>query len=231
MTRSRGLDTLITDGVFLAHEAQLQLADRFPEHDWAVDLGAGEFRFTGPETVTLPVQLLGSAAPGPRSWLWGWANPGQFPAQVVGAANATRAFGERYDVPELVSGEVPFWPGDEDDDRGAGYELSWALSIAARLATGSWFGYSGAVGGGTRVWMLLDGILFDQPSAPRVLRVLTEGLQSIEVSDHRRAVGSYASLRGVPWDGTTMTLPDGALTLRFDEAGRIAQLLGSTPRP
>ncbi|OIH95169.1 DUF6882 domain-containing protein [Curtobacterium sp. MCBA15_001] len=227
MTRSRGLDALITDGVFLAHEAQLAMADRLGDHDhWDVDLAAGEFRITGPQPATFPVQLLGSAAPGPRSWLWGWGNPTQFAPQVLTAALTTRAFGEQHDVPELVQAEVPFGDGGPE----AGYELGWSLSIAARLASGTWFSYSGEVGGGTRVWMLLEGMLFDPPSVPRMLRVFGEALQTIEVNDHRRAVGTWAQLRGVPWDGRTMTLSDGSLSVDFDDQGRIRDLRGSSAR-
>lgn len=228
MTRSGGLDALIADGVFLAHEAQLALVDRFGDHDhWDVDLATGEFRFSGPNPGTFPVQFLGTAAPGPRSWLWGWANPGQHADRVLTAASAARSFGERHDVPELVQAEVPFDIEPADGEPRAGYELGWSMSIAARLASGTWFGYSADVGGGTRIWLLLEGILFDAPSVPRMVRVFSEGLQTIEVRDHRRAVSSWASLRGVPWDGRTMTLSDGTLTVHFDDRGRLVNVAGT----
>lgn len=228
MTRSRGLDALIADGVFLAHEAQLALVDRFGDHDrWDVDLTAGEFRFSGPDPGTFPVQLVGTAAPGPRTWLWGWANPGQHPERVLTAVSAARALGERLDVPELVQAEVPFDIEPAEDEPRAGYELGWSMSIAARLASGTWFGYSADVGGGTRVWLLLEGLLFDPPSVPRMMQVFSAGLQTIEVRDHRRAVTSWAQLRGVPWDGRTMTLSDGTLSVDFDDQDRLVDLRGS----
>jgi hypothetical protein len=232
MTRSRGLDVLIADGVFLAWEAQLQLADRYDDHErWSVDLEAGTLRFTGAHPGEFSVQLLGSAAPGPRSWLWGWANPSRYPASVLAAANATRAFGERLDVPELVQGEVPYGEHRQSDPADAGYEFAWDLSIAARLATGTWFAFGGHVGGGARLWVLLEGVLFDAPTVPRTIRVFGEGIQTTEVHDHRPAVGSWASLRGVPWDGRTLTLPDGTVSVDFDDLGRIRDLQGSATRP
>ncbi|MCJ1714033.1 DUF6882 domain-containing protein [Curtobacterium sp. VKM Ac-2922] len=228
MTRSRGFDALVTDGVFLAYEAQLQFADRHDDHDhWDIDLAAGTLRFTGPQPGEFRIQLLGSAAPGPRSWLWGWANPSQFPPSVLAAATATRAFGEQYDVPELTQPEVPFGEQRQADPAEAGYEFAWSLSIAARLATGSWFAFGAPVGGGTRAWVLLEGMLFDAPSVPRIVRVFGEAIGTIDVTDHRRAVGSWASLRGVPWDGRTLTLPDGTVSVEFDELGRIRNLQGS----
>ncbi|WP_144761845.1 DUF6882 domain-containing protein [Curtobacterium sp. 9128] len=228
MTRSGGMDALIDDGVFLAHEAQLALVDRFGDHDhWDVDLAAGVFHFSGANPATFPVQFVGTAAPGPRSWLWAWANPGEQAEQVRSAAMATRAMGERMGVPELVQAEVPFDIEPADDEPRAGYELGWSMSIAARLASGTWFGYSADVGGGTRIWLLLEGLLFDAPSVPRMMRVFSEGIDTIEVRDHRRAVASWASLRGVPWDGHTMQLSDGTLSVRFDDRGRLAGLDGT----
>ncbi|MBF4606220.1 DUF6882 domain-containing protein [Curtobacterium sp. VKM Ac-1393] len=232
MARSRGMDDLVSDGVFLAWEAQLQLADRYDDHErWNVDLAAGTLQFTGPHPGEFRIQLLGSAAPGPRSWLWGWANPSQYPASVLAAANATRALGERLGIPELVQGEVPFGEHRQADAADAGYEFAWDLSIAARLATGSWFGFGGHVGGGSRLWVLFEGLQFVPPTVPRMVRVFGEGVQTTEVHDHRRAVGSWASLRGVPWDGRTLTLADGTITVDFDELGRIRDLQGSSTRP
>ncbi|TDB97343.1 hypothetical protein E1267_39945 [Nonomuraea longispora] len=51
---------------------------------------------------------LGSAAPGPRSWLWAWANPSGFPPEVAAASATLRDFGQRHGIPELASAEVPF---------------------------------------------------------------------------------------------------------------------------
>jgi len=228
MTRSRGMDALVTDGVLLAHEAQLQLADRHGDHDrWDVDLAAGEFRFTGEQPATYPVQFLGSAAPGPRSWLWAWANPTQFGAGVLGAAEATLAFGRDHDVPELTTAEVSFDDHPTDAEPEPGYDLGWCLSIAARLASGSWFGYSGEVGGGTRAWMLLGGMRFSAPDVVRTTRVLGEGFAATTVSDHRRAVTSWATLRQVPFDGRQLVLPDGVVTVTFDELDRLTAVEGT----
>ncbi|TPW72364.1 DUF6882 domain-containing protein [Schumannella sp. 10F1B-5-1] len=228
MTRSPGLSALVADGVFLAHEAQLHLTDLFGEHErWDVDLENRQFRFTGPTPATLPLQLLGSAAPGPRSWLWGWANPSGYGPEVLAGANAARALGERYRIPELVGGEVPFDDPAPEQEPEPGYELGWDLSIAARVASGIWFGYSGRVQGGTRVWMLLEGLELPAPSTPRVARIIGEALMTTTVTDHRRAVSSYAALRGIAWDGATLTLPDGRLSVTFDEQGRLAGLNGT----
>jgi hypothetical protein len=225
--RTPGLAALVDDGVFMAVEAQMQLADTVGEHTWNVDLSTGLFRFEGDHTADYPVQFLGSSAPGPRSWLWGWANESGYDERVLRAAVATRDLGAQYRIRELENGEVPF---DDETQGDPGYALGWDLSIAARVASKLWFGYSAEVGGGTRAWMLLDGLRLGQPDVIRISRVLGEGLFSTTVTDHRRAVSSYAVFRGIPWDGRTLTLPNGELTIAFDDQGRIGEM-STTARP
>ena len=228
--RSPALAALIADAAFISFEAQLQLAEQAGEHNWGVDLQEGIFRFEGERPSQHPVQLLGSAAPGPRSWLWSWGNPGGYPDGVLRAAHSAQTLGEQYAIGELTSAEVPFDAPDDDPGEEPGYALGYDLSLAARLASRTWFGYSGRVQGGTRVWMLLEGIELAAPSAVRASRVLAEGLMSTRIDDHRRAVGSYAALRGLPWDGATLSFPDGDLSVSFDELGRISGISG-TARP
>jgi len=238
--RSPGLTALVDDAAFLGHEAQLHLTDLHgSDARWGVDLAEGTFTFDGGPGdggagATYPVQLLGSAAPGPRSWLWGWANPSGYSEQVLRAATAARTLGETYGIPELTSGEVPFDDEGSDEARGEpapGYAVSADLARAAAVASGTWFTYSGAVAGGTRVWMLLEGLTLPPATFPRVSRVLPEVLQSGVVTDHRRALASYATLRDLGWDGTRLVLPDGALAISFDEHGRISGISGSSGAP
>jgi hypothetical protein len=225
--RTPGLAALVDDGVFMAVEAQMQLADMVGEHTWNVDFSTGSFRFDGEHTAEYRVEFLGSTAPGPRSWLWAWANESGYDPRVLQAASAARKLGTEYRIRELENGEVPF---DDEAQGDAGYALGWDLSIAARVASRLWFGYSGEVGGGTRAWMLLDGPQLGQPDVIRVSRVLGEGLFSTTVTDHRRAVSSYAVFRGLGWDGRTLSLPNGEITVAFDQQGRIGEM-NTTARP
>lgn len=228
--RSPALAALVDDAAFLSHEAKLHLLDLHGEDArWGVDLAAGTFSFEGGATpATYPVQLLGSAAPGPRSWLWGWANPSGYSEGVLRAANAARALGQAYGIPELTSGEVPFDADDAAHGNEPGMALSADLARACAVASGTWFTYCGAVAGGTRVWMLLEGLTLPPATFPRVARLLPEVLQTGIVTDHRRAVTSYATLRDLPWDGATLRLPDGEITLTFDDLGRVSGIRGSS---
>jgi len=216
---------MINDAAFMAHEAQLHLADVAGERNWSVDLDEGTFMFGG--DLTFGVQLLGSTAPGPQSWLWAWANPESFSLNVLAAANRARAMGEHYSVPELTTGELPFEPDDRE-----GLSIGYALTLAARVASGLWFSYSGATGGGSRAWMLLEGLQLPAATVVRTVRAISETLATGIVSDHRRAVASYAAYRQAPWDGHRMRLSDGAVAVGFDNLGRISQVDAQvTPSP
>jgi len=223
--RSPGLAALVSDGAFMAHESMLDLVERHGGNDrWNVDLQERVLTLTkGDSVARFGVQLLGSAAPGPRSWLWSWANP-SYGGAVVAAAEATRALGEQYAIPELTHGEVPF-PDDAEEDV-PGMALSYDLSLAARAVNRSWYAYNGDAGGGTRAWFLLDGIELPAPSGPRVLRVLGEAISALDVPDHRRAVTSYAAFRGLPFDGTALTVPEGTIRVGFDDRNLLTTLDG-----
>ncbi|MGH9214466.1 MAG: hypothetical protein ACRD2C_27925 [Acidimicrobiales bacterium] len=67
------------------------------------------------------------------------------------------------------------------------------------------------------------------------MRVVAESLGTAMVSDHRRALASYARLRGLPAAGTDGTavrlqLPDGEMAVAFDHSGRISNLSGQAGR-
>ncbi|ARU50616.1 hypothetical protein CBR64_02990 [Cellulosimicrobium cellulans] len=209
------LQELVDDAAFLSHEHQLHLVDHHGDDAWGAEMTTGSFTFTSAtgEETTCRLQFLGTAAPGPESWMWAWNNVNDFPDDVLRAAEKTRETGLR----EATEAELPL-----TDD------LPYRLALAAKAVTGSWTHYSAPVGGGTRAWFLLDadGLALPAPSVPRVVRVLSEGLLSVTVVDHRRAVASYAAARGLETsddDGAlVLTLPDGSVVVRFDERGRIA---------
>ncbi|MFE6237613.1 DUF6882 domain-containing protein [Cellulosimicrobium sp. NPDC057862] len=217
------LQELVDDAAFLSHEHQLHLADHHGDDAWSAEMAEGTFTFTAATggTTTCRLQFLGTAAPGPGSWMWAWNNVNGFPDDVLRAAEKTRETGLR----EATEAELPL-----TDD------LPYRLALAVKAVTGSWTHYSAPVGGGTRAWFLLDaeGLALPAPSVPRVVRVLSEGLLSVTVVDHRRALRSYAAARGLETteDGgaVVLALPDGGVTVRFDEHGRIAGIEATARR-
>jgi hypothetical protein len=226
------LASLRDAAAFLSFEHQLHLGDLLGQHQWQVDLGAPSFSVTGDHPLTCTaMHMLGSAATGPRSWLWSWANPSGFSPAASALAGWLRAFGEKHGIAEFTTAEQPFaeLPGAPEDAA----EAAWMLVDAAKAACGHWTAYTGEAGGGTRVAFLLEHPDFQlpPPSGPRVMRVLQERLAApVSITDHRLAVRGYAAGRGLDasWSERSVALssPGLGLTIEFDDLGRISVMSG-----
>ncbi len=228
---------LLDDAAFMTLEAQVHLREdvleALGENRWDVDLATRRFWITG-ERGTLEctnVHLLGSAAPGPRSWLWSWANPTQFGPGVTDLAQALRDYGQQYGIGHLTVAEVPFdyWPGEPTDPA----EVAAFAALAASAFSGRWVQYTPqANAGGTRMALLIEHPSFELPpvTAPRLMRVLKQGLETMTINDHRRALNTYAFRRGLQAvfepDGSSLLLgaPDFQATVSFDAHGRVTNL-------
>ena len=219
------------DGALLSFEHQLHLTDRVGVASWSMDLEQKRFELSNDErTVSCTdVQFLGSAAPGPQSWLWAWANPGDYRADIMTLAGQVREFGERNGIPELTTAEVPFaaLPGSPTDPA---LVTSYIMDVA-KVITGHGTGYSAPVGGGTRFAFLLDHPEFPlpEPEPSRVARVLQQGLTEFRLHNHRRAVESYASSRSgldlsVEGPHSVITCPGLTIEIRFDDEGLFSLL-------
>lgn len=186
------------DAALLSFEHQLHLADTIGDHAWETDLNEPRFAFTGDHPLTCTkVHLLGSAAPGPKSWLWSWANPYGYRDDVLELAQYVRGFGEQHGIPELSNSEVPFdaLPGSPTDPA----QVTSMMMEAAKAAAKRWTGYQGPVGGGTRAGFLIEHPEFalPAPAGPRITRVLQQSLTDLQLTDHRRAFHAYAMNRGL----------------------------------
>lgn len=212
------------DAALLSLEHQLHLFDLLGLAAWSTNLDEARFELTSDDGTTVActdVQLLGSAAPGPRSWLWSWANPTGYREDVLLAANEARKFGERHGIAELATAEVPFdaLPGAPTDPA----VVASYMMEATKAVTGRFTGYQGPVGGGTRAAFLIDHPDFrlPEPAGPRISRVLQQGLTELSFDDQRRGLVSYARRRGleVANDGpvTQITGPGLTVDVRFTE--------------
>lgn len=221
------LANLLDDAALFSFEHQLHLADLVGDRPWSVDLRAGRFTFTGDQPIECTaVHLLGSAAPGPQSWLWSWGNPAGYPGTVTGLASSARDFGIRYHISELADVEVPFaaLPGTPTVAEGAVN----TFMDACKAVSERWTAYNGPVGGGTRAAFLIEHPSFQlpAPAAPRLARVLQQGLTQFPLTDHRRALHAYANHRGlgITWSPdhsrSTVTTTGFTAELTFDELAR-----------
>ncbi|QFU90406.1 DUF6882 domain-containing protein [Amycolatopsis sp. YIM 10] len=216
------------DAALLSFEHQLHLSERVGEHSWRVDLAQPLFEFSGENPLVCErVHLLGSAAPGPGSWLWAWANPFGYRPEVLGIALAAKEFGERHGIPELAEAEIPFdaLPGSPTEPA----QVASLMMEAAKVATGRWSGYQGPVGGGTRAGFLVEHPELSLPPATsaRTMRVLQQGVMELTLHDHRRAFGSYAVNRGleVTEDGPMwISGPDFRIAVEFNEQNLMTKM-------
>lgn len=228
---------ILDDAAILSFEHQLHLQETLGYHSWHVDLNQQLFQFTGSTTITCTsFHLLGTAAPGPRSWLWAWANPSGFPEPLTALSKTLRDFGHQYGIAEFTSAEVPF-------DRlpapvGEPAVVAGLLADAAKVVSGRWTSYIGDAGGGTRVAFLVEhpDFLLPPPEPARVMRVIQQAIAEIPLSDHRRALYGYAVRRQL---GATFT-DQGKLVISgpgfqavvdFDQYGRVAAINASLSSP
>jgi hypothetical protein len=232
------LTDLLDDAAILSLEHQLHAHEVLGEHSWDVDLADSWLEFTGPliEFTNGPTincnrfYWLGSAAPGPRSWLWAWANPTPGCAESVTAlSSALRDFGQQHGIAELTSAEVPFdsLPGSPTDAA----ETAVIIADAAKSVTGHWTSYSGRIGGsGTRMVFLIEHPAFQlpPPTGAGVTRLITQAISALRLTDHRRAVHSYAIRRQLQAvfasDDTRLTItgPGFETTIEVDQYNRVS---------
>jgi hypothetical protein len=212
------------DAALLSFEHQLHLFDLLGLASWYVNFDEARFELTTDDTTLTctDMQWLGTAAPGPRSWLWSWANPTGSRPDILLAANEARQFGERHGIAELADAEVPFdaLPGAPTDPA----VVASYMMEATKAVTGRFTGYQGPFDGGTRAAFLIDHPDFrlPTPAGPRVSRVLQQGLTELSFYDQRHGVDSYARRRDgleVAHDGpiTHITGPDLTVDVRFNE--------------
>lgn len=212
------LQPLVDAHAILAAEQQLHLTDVVGERDFAVDLETGRIRFG--DELTYRAELLGSEAPGPGTWMWGWANPAGFGDQAATAARALRELGRDRGWAAFTEGEVPL----DGDLTGA------RLAIAAVGHVGAPAFYAAPLGGGARAFLLLGGpgLTLPEPETPRLVAALSQVLADGEVDDWPTALGAYAGQRGLTLtrrdDAMLLAAPelDGRVRISFDDLGRVA---------
>jgi hypothetical protein len=210
------------DAALLSLEHQVHLMDTVGVPPWEVDFAVPRFGFGGERPLTAEaVHLLGSAAPGPRSWLWSWANPSGYRPEVTWLAERLRDFGKEHGIPEFTDAEVPFdaLPGEPTDPA----QVASLMMEAAKAVMKRWTGYQGPVGGGTRIGMLIEhpSFVLPAPEGPRVARILQQGLMELRFFDQRRGFRAYAMNRGLRLrENETQMVVEGpgfSVTIQFTE--------------
>ncbi|MGV9720217.1 DUF6882 domain-containing protein [Nocardia beijingensis] len=228
MSQSVPLTRLLDDAGLLSLEHRLHLEQVLGVHVLEADLEGRRLEFLGEERsfVCTDVHLLGTADA--ETWLWGWVNPWGYPRSLLRAAETVREFGFRYRVAELCSAELPVVLGGAAPEP---FQVAELMADAAKIVCGRWNSYCGVIDGAC-VAFLIDHPAFElpAPTPSGLARVLAHGFGALPLTDHRRAVYSYLTRRGLITEflDDYQVLEFGghglAGEVEFDAAGRIANL-------
>ncbi|MFE9581840.1 DUF6882 domain-containing protein [Nocardia sp. NPDC006044] len=227
------LEQLLDDAALMSFEHQDHCVRVLGEHRWQVGYEPPRFEFFGDHPLVCKrFHVLGTAAPGPQSWLWSWANNDWYPPELTELARSVRDYGLRHGISALHTAEVPFtWlPGSPTEPS----RVTWLMGELAKAVSGSWTWYSCDVGGGTRLAVLIEhpDLALPAPELPRVRRVLDWALE-LGVPDHRRVLHSYAMQRGLDprfnQDGSKlrMTSPGVQVVVAFNANGHVTGMTSS----
>ncbi|WP_084352284.1 DUF6882 domain-containing protein [Millisia brevis] len=229
MTTPLTLADMVDDAALLSLEHQLRLVEVIGGRTCDLDLAAPQASFAGnPPLVADRVHVIGVASPETRtwSWAWSWATRDDLPAPLFGLVVALREFGSKRGIGTLVQPEIGFADLGAEDPR----QVADLLAEAAKVFSGRWTSYQMDAGEGAIMTILIEhpSFLLPAPDPERVLRVLQKGTVDLGLRDHRRAVGSYAWLRGLgitfsPDNSTAeLTGPGLHAELTFDDTAQLA---------
>ncbi|GAB3913006.1 hypothetical protein GCM10029964_121800 [Kibdelosporangium lantanae] len=125
-------------------------------------------------------------------------------------------------------GDLPGSPGDPG-------RVAWFMGELAKAVSGRWTMYTGDLGRGSRIAMLVEHPVFElaEPDAASMSRVV-DAVFRLQLPDHRRALHGYAVRRGLAvaadQDHMRMSGPGFETTVRFTGDGLIAAT-STTRRP
>lgn len=198
---------------------QTALGDVIGERPWGIDVQKGLLRFG--DDLEYPVQLLGTHAFEPRTWLWVWANTqSNLPPQLTEAALRIRQLGEAQTV------EVFAQPSLQLNDI-----TDHMIAMTCSGLEGGRCYYRAPYDGGA-LFVLLDDVpaeVLAPVSLPLVSTVLMEVISQFDV-DHRRMVTSFLRQQGVHATSNgaggirAERAGEGQIEISFDELGRISNI-------
>lgn len=198
---------------------QMALGDVIGERPWGIDVQKGLLRFG--DDLEYPVQLLGTHAFEPRTWLWVWANTqSNLPPQLTETALRIRQLGEAQTVEAFTQPSLQL--GDITDHM---------IAMTCSGLEGGRCYYRAPYEGGA-LFVLLDDVpaeVLAPVSLPRVNTVLMEVISQFDV-DHRRMVTSFLRQQGLHAASNAAAgiraerAGEGHIEISFDELGRISNV-------
>jgi hypothetical protein len=211
---------LLDDHSLAAFERQLSFSKYAGDRDWQLDLDRGILRLL--PDIELRAQVLGTVSHEVGTWLWAWANE-TVPSQFAEQAATLRRLGEERQMEILTTPEVPV------SAIGDGHLM--ALAAAGALDANAY--YRCPYEGGEAY------VLVELPRQPgphsdliHVVHVVSTALTSIPPAVTAAAIRAYLSARDIRFDEKeneiVATTESGQATFRFDNLGRLSELVANT---
>ncbi|MBD2119948.1 DUF6882 domain-containing protein [Trichocoleus sp. FACHB-262] len=206
-----------------AFDQQLCLSELLGEHTWWFDMEAGTLEFN--ETLTFPVQILGSESDSSQTWLWSWANAeSHIPEQFLQDALELAAFGDRAAIAELKQPQLSL------SDEINGHALSM---VASGLCQANAY-YCAPYAGGALFVLLKQADYrwpIDDPIA-RIAFVFPQFISTFSLSNHRQAFACYLGFYNLEVSEQENYVlgrfnGDRAITAKFDQNQRLIELTAS----
>lgn len=203
----------------IALEKQSDFGEVVGTRDWNIDVPQGTITFG--QELTCEMQILGSFAHAPATWLWSWANEqSNLPDNVLTHAKTLREFGEENEVDLFRVPEFDF----------TSEELHLIGTIASGMLQASGY-YLADYGKGTLLITVKSPEIDSkrEDTKLRVITTFTETLQCFELH-HQNAFQHYLREKGfeIAVNAGEIIGTKGAETVvgRFDAAGRLLELKG-----
>jgi len=214
--------TLFHRHVAASFDKQLHLVDLVGELNWSFKRSTGRLSFG--DRFHWHVHILGTEAYDSNTWLWAWANEASnLPAELIQAALAMKELGERQQIPEFTTAQLPL--GDIN-----GHALSL---IASGVCNANGY-YRGPYTGGAAFFMIQDANFPKQDTLPlaRIPAVFPQVISALEIPNHKLAFLGYLQhygLDGVQEEDRVVVKASGqpVLTAVFDAQNRLTQLEGT----
>ncbi|MCP2025882.1 hypothetical protein L1276_001022 [Flavobacterium sp. HSC-32F16] len=166
-------------------DKQHNLYNVIGENSWNVDLNKQEIYFG--DTLTFPIQVLGSFSHSSETWLWIWENKSGYSESLMEQALALKKYGEENNIDLLKTGQFDAYQSD----------LHLFGMLASEVFNSSAY-YLANYGQGTMVLTIKSDLIDNQESYDniRVSTVFPEFISLFEINNHKNALVNYLLLKG-----------------------------------
>lgn len=203
----------------IALDKQIDFGEVIGSNNWNVDMQQGTISFG--QSLTFPMQVLGTISHSSQTWLWAWANTKSgLPQTIIQQSLELKKYGEDNRIDLLQSDTFDF---SKD-------ELHLIGMIASGMFDSSGY-YIADYGQGAMVVTIKDSKIdkVKTENHHRLLTVFPQVISQFEMN-HKNAFKSYLTAKGYNLTETehsvTGTKNGNSITGQFDDLSRLTNLNG-----